>query len=204
MGERAPEARTHPSDEELVRRILGGEERAFAVLVERYGRLVFRIIRGFVPGTEVEDVAQEVFVKAYRSLGELRSSLSLRPWLARISTTVCYDYLRGRQRRMEVTFTELSRREGEGPPRGIGLVVDPPTLREEDRSVSRDLAEKLLSQLAPKDRAALLLRELEGFSMADLARALGCSKLAARLRLFRARRTVKAIFKREVGGEAVR
>ena len=76
-------------------------------------------------------------------------------------------------------------------------VVDPPTLREEDRSVSRDLVEKLLRRLSPKDRVALLLRELQGFSMADLARALGCSELAARLRLFRARRTLKAIFDRE-------
>jgi RNA polymerase sigma-70 factor (ECF subfamily) len=83
----------------------------------------------------------------------------------------------------------------------IGGVVDPPTLREEDRPVSRDLAEKLLSRLSPKDRAALLLRELEGFSMADLARALGCSELAARLRLFRARRTLKALRDREARGE---
>lgn len=193
-----------PSDGDLVRRTLAGEERAFEVLVHRHGRLVFRIIRGILPGAEVEDIAQEVFVKAYRSLGQLRSGFSLGPWLARLSTTVCYDYLRGRQRRKEVTFTELSREEGKGLAMAIGEVVDPLTLREEDRSVSRDLAEKLLSRLAPKDRAAVLLRELEGFSMADLARALGCSELAARLRLFRARRTLKAIFEREVGGEGVR
>lgn len=190
-----------PSDGDLVRRTLAGEERAFEVLVHRHGRLVFRIIRGILPGAEVEDIAQEVFVKAYRSLGQLRSGFSLGPWLARLSTTVCYDYLRGRQRRKEVTFTELSREEGKGLAMAIGEVVDPLTLREEDRSVSRDLAEKLLRRLSPKDRATLLLRELEGFSMADLARALGCSELAARLRLFRARRTLKAIFDREVGRE---
>lgn len=197
MVERSPGVGGQPSDEDLVRRTLAGEERAFEVLVHRHGRLVFRIIRGIIPGAEVEDLAQEVFVKAYRSLGQLRSGFSLGSWLARISTTVCYDYLRRRQRRKEVTFTELSRGERKEQAVAIGGVVDPPTLREEDRSVSRDLAEKLLSQLSPKDRAALLLRELEGFSMADLARALGCSELAARLRLFRARRTLKAIFDRE-------
>ena len=201
MGDESLKVGEQPSDGDLVRRTLAGEERAFEVLVHRHGRLVFRIIRGILPGAEVEDIAQEVFVKAYRSLGQLRSGFSLGPWLARLSTTVCYDYLRGRQRRKEVTFTELSREEGKGQAMAIGEVVDPPTLREEDRSVSRDLAEKLLSRLAPKDRAALLLRELEGFSMADLARALGCSELAARLRLFRARRTLKAIFDREVGRE---
>lgn len=192
-----------PSDGDLVRRTLAGEERAFEVLVHRHGRLVFRIIRGILPGAEVEDIAQEVFVKAYRSLGQLRSGFSLGPWLARLSTTVCYDYLRGRQRRKEVTFTELSRGQGEGLPAAIGGVVDPRTLHEQDRSVSRDLAERLLSRLSPKDRAALLLRELEGYSMTDLARALGCSELAARLRLFRARRTVRAMLDREGGGEGV-
>jgi RNA polymerase sigma-70 factor (ECF subfamily) len=192
-----------PSDGDLVRRTLAGEERAFEVLVHRHGRLVFRIIRGILPGAEVEDIAQEVFVKAYRSLGQLRSGFSLGPWLARLSTTVCYDYLRGRQRRKEVTFTELSREEGKGLAMAIGEVVDPLTLREEDRSVSRDLAEKLLRRLSPKDRATLLLRELEGFSMADLARALGCSELAARLRLFRARRTLRVMLDREEGGEGV-
>lgn len=203
MGEKSLEVGEQPSDEDLVRRTLAGEERAFEVLVHRHGRLVFRIIRGIHPGAEVEDIAQEVFVKAYRSLGQLRSGFSLAPWLARLTTTACYDYLRGRQRRREVTFTELSRGEGEGLPMAIGGVVDPPTLREQDRSVSRDLAEKLLSRLSPKDRAALLLRELEGFSMADLARALGCSELAARLRLFRARRTLRAMLDREGGGEGV-
>ena len=156
-----------------------------------------------LPGTDVEDIAQEVFVKAYRSLGQLRSGFSFGPWLARLSTTACYDYLRGRGRRREVTFTELSRRQEEGLPTAIGGVVDPRTLHEQDRSVSRDLAERLLSRLSPKDRAALLLRELEGFSMTDLARALGCSELAARLRLFRARRTVRAMLDREEGGEGV-
>jgi RNA polymerase sigma-70 factor (ECF subfamily) len=207
VGDKSLKVGEQPSDGDLVRRTLAGEERAFEVLVHRHGRLVFRIIRGILPGAEVEDIAQEVFVKTYRSLGQLRSGFSLRPWLARLSTTVCYDYLRGRQRRKEVTFTELSREEGKGLAMAIGEVVDPPTLREEDRSVSRDLAEKLLSRLAPKDRAAVLLRELEGFSMADLARALGCSELAARLRLFRARRTLKAIFDREErreGGEGTR
>jgi RNA polymerase sigma-70 factor (ECF subfamily) len=201
MGEGSPGAGGQPSDEDLVRRTLAGEERAFEGVVHRHGRLVFRIIRGILPDAEVEDVAQEVFVKAYRSLAQLRSGFSLGPWLARLTTTTCYDYLRGRQRRREVTFTELSRGEGEGLPMTIGGVVDPPTLREEDRPVSRDLAEKLLSRLSPKDRAALLLRELEGFSMADLGRALGCSELAARLRLFRARRTLKALRDREARGE---
>jgi len=201
VGEKSLEVGEQPSDGDLVRRTLAGEERAFEVLVHRHGRLVFRIIRGILPGAEVEDLAQEVFVKAYRSLGQLRSGSSLGPWLARISTTVCYDYLRGRQGRMEVTFTELSREQGEGLPAAIGEVVDPRTVREQDRSLSRDLAERLLSQLSPKDRAALLLRELEGFSMADLARALGCSELAARLRLFRARRALRAMLDREGGRE---
>ncbi|MBI4390514.1 MAG: hypothetical protein HY575_01405, partial [candidate division NC10 bacterium] len=114
MADRSPGTGEQPSDEELVRRTVAGEERAFEVLVRRHGRLVFRIIRGMLPGAEVEDIAQEVFVKAYRSLGQLRSGSSLGPWLARLSTTACYDYLRGRGRRREVTFTEMSRGHGEG------------------------------------------------------------------------------------------
>src|SRR3990172_7149077 len=77
MGEGQPDLGDQASDGDLVRRTLAGEEQAFEVLVHRYRRLVFRVIRGMVPGAEVEDIGQEAFLRAYRSLGQVQHGSSV-------------------------------------------------------------------------------------------------------------------------------
>jgi RNA polymerase sigma-70 factor (ECF subfamily) len=195
MGEGQPDLGGQASDGDLVRRTLAGEQQAFEVLVHRYSRLVFRVIRGMVPGAEVEDIGQEAFLRAYRSLGQVQQGSSVGPWLARIAVNLCYDHLRRRRRRPERFFSELGPEETTVLDR---LVQDESTLREIDRLFLRDLAEKLLGQLAPQDRAVLLLKEREGMETKEVAKILGCSEVAVRLRLFRARRALRKL----LGGES--
>jgi len=195
MGEGQPDLGGQASDGDLVRRTLAGEQQAFEVLVHRYSRLVFRVIRGMVPGAEVEDIGQEAFLRAYRSLGQVQQGSSVGPWLARIAVNLCYDHLRRLRWRQERFFSDLGPEETTVLDR---LVRDERALGDIDRLFLRNLAEKLLGQLAPQDRAVLLLKEREGMETREVAKILGCSEVAVRLRLFRARRALRKL----LGGES--
>jgi RNA polymerase sigma-70 factor, ECF subfamily len=179
------------ADGELVARALRGDQIAFEGLVQRYSPLVFRVIRGVLArSAEVEDIAQEVFFRAYRSLGQVETGSRLGPWLARIAVNLCYDHLRRLRRRGERSFSELTREEV----RAVDtLLHDETALHAVDRLFLRDVAERLVSRLAPKDRAVLLLKEREGMDTREVAGVLGCSETAVRLRLFRARRTLRKL-----------
>ena len=195
MDEGHPDVGGQTSDQDLVRQTLAGEQRAFEVLVHRYQRLVFRVIHGMALGAEVEDIAQEVFLRAYRSLGQVRHDSRLGPWLIRIAVNLCYDHLRRLRRRQERRFSELTEREGMVLER---LMSDETALAQIDRLSLRELAERLVGQLAPQDRAVLLLKEREGMKTREIARTLGCSETAVRLRLFRARRALRRVFGKTV------
>ncbi len=179
------------ADGELVARILQGDQRAFEVLVQRYSPLVLRVVRGVLArSADVEDIAQEVFLRAYRSLGQIEAGSRLAPWLVRIAVNLCYDHLRRLRRRGERSFSELGPQEA-----GVvdTLLHDEAALHAVDRLFLREVAEKLVGQLAPQDRAVLLLKEREGMDTREVARVLGCSETAVRLRLFRARRALRKL-----------
>jgi len=148
-----------------------------------------------VPGAEVEDIGQEAFLRAYRSLGQIQQGSSVGPWLARIAVNLCYDHLRRLRWRQERSFSDLGPEETTVLDR---LVRDERALGDIDRLFLRNLAEKLLGQLAPQDRAVLLLKEREGMETKEVAKILGCSEVAVRLRLFRARRALRTL----LGGES--
>ena len=179
------------ADGELVARILRGDQRAFEVLVQRYSPLVLRVVRGVLArSADVEDIAQEVFLRAYRSLGQIEAGSRLAPWLVRIAVNLCYDHLRRLRRRGERSFSELGPQEA----RVVDtLLHDEAALHAVDRLFLREVAEKLVGQLAPQDRAVLLLKEREGMNTREVARVLGCSETAVRLRLFRARRALRKL-----------
>lgn len=175
-----------PDDAVLVQRTLAGERRAFEALVRRYQRLVFRIVGGFLRNrADVEEVAQEAFLRAFGALPGFRPGAPFGPWLARIATRASYDRLRRRRRSSEVAWENLSPAEQRAA-REFAAGAEP-----EDRIAARDLAERALASLAPKDRQALILADAQGFTTAEVAQAMGCSSLAVRVRLHRARRAMR-------------
>lgn len=175
-----------PDDSVLVDRALAGDRASFGRLVRRYERLLFRIVGGFLRNpADVEEVAQEAFIRAFEALPTFRPGAPFRPWLAQIATRLCYDRLRRRQRSREVAWEELPLAEQQAA-RDLAAGAGP-----QDRLAARDLAERALSCLAPKDRRAVILAHLQGFTTAEVAQTLGCSALAVRLRLHRARRTMR-------------
>ena len=188
------------SDSDLVQRTLAGDSRGFEILVRRHERLVFRIAGGFLRDrAEVEDVAQEAFMRAFAALERFRSGAEFGPWIAQIATRICYDRLRTRQRHGQVAWEDLPPGEQEAVQVLTGTDAGP------NRVAARDLATRLLDGLPPKDRQVLMLVDALGYSGPEAAKIIGSSALAVRLRLHRARRAMREaaerLMARQEGGQ---
>jgi RNA polymerase sigma-70 factor (ECF subfamily) len=169
-------------DDALVRRARAGDREAFGRLAERFQAPVYRVVRGIVgDAAEAEDVAQEVFLKAYGALGRFRGESGFFTWLYRIAVN---EALRAaRRRRPAATLDE-------------GLPVEAPRPEPPDEDgPSVALLERLLRKLPEEFRAIVVLRDLEGLSYRDLAEALEIPLGTVESRLFRARRELRELWK---------
>ena len=173
-------------DTDLVQQVLAGDETAFEDLVRRHQGLVFSIVGGFLRSPqEVEEVAQETFLRAFRGLSSFRLDGRLAPWIARIATTTTLDRLR-RRHVTELGWDDLSERE-----RRAAEDLAAGETREDDAVAARDLAERALDRLKPKDRVLVVLVDGHGFAPVEAARMVGTTALAVRVRLHRARRALR-------------
>jgi RNA polymerase sigma-70 factor (ECF subfamily) len=170
----------------LVRRVQAGDELAFRELVERYQAKIFSIIYGILRNhNDAEDIAQQVFSKVYFSIRNFDFRSSLLTWIYKITVNECYDYLRKKRvRRLvyESDFTqeESQRMEASDP------AVDP-ALPADERLAQRDFAVKLLSKVSEEDRSLILLKEVEGHSVEELAQMTGMNENTIKVKLFRTR-----------------
>ena len=180
------------SEGALVQRAQSGDETAFREIVERYKSKVFSIIHGIVrQRNDVEDIAQQVFAKVYLSLRNFDFRSSLITWIYKITVNECFDYLRKRKVRRLVYESDLSEEE-------VRRVenTDPAIERQmpADSSLAqRDYVLKLLTRVSEEERMLLILKEVEGFSVEELAIKTGMNENTVKVKLFRARqKLVKA------------
>lgn len=168
-----------PTDERLVAATLEGDDEAFAALVARHKHRVFGIAARFARHTqELDDVAQEIFVKAYRSLARFRGEAPFEHWLSRIAVRSCYDLLRRK------------RREGEQVPLdGLELVAEDPL----GAGQARDVLQFGLSRLNPAERLVITLLELEERTVRETAELTGWSEGNVKVRAHRARQALKKV-----------
>jgi RNA polymerase sigma-70 factor (ECF subfamily) len=170
----------------LVRKAQAGDEGAFREIVERYQSKVFSIIYGVVRHrNDVEDIAQQVFAKVYLSLKNFDFRSSLITWIYKITVNECFDYLRKRKVRKLVYESDLSedevRRVENTEPEGNRQVPADTDL------ARRDFVTKLLSKVSEEDRMLLMLKEVEGYSVEELAAQTGMNENTIKVKLFRAR-----------------
>jgi len=181
---RAKSKLDHRSTEEaaLVRRVQAQDEMAFREVVERYQAKVFSIIYGILRNrNDAEDIAQQVFAKIYFSIKNFDFRSSLLTWIYKITVNECYDYLR--KKRMETS----------DPATDQAAPVD-------KRLAQHDLIVKLLSKISEEDRSLILLKEVEGHSVEELAGMTGMNENTIKVKLFRARqKLVKAAQRLEKG-----
>lgn len=186
-------------DQQLVERAQRGDKRAFELLVVKYQRKLVRLLSRFIrDATEVEDVAQEAFVKAYRALPSFRGDSAFYTWLYRIGINTAKNYLVSLGRRPP-TVTELESDDGEGSEESAQL---PDLNTPEHELMSRQVAEtvnRALTDLPEELRTAITLRELEGLSYEEIASIMNCPIGTVRSRIFRAREAIAERLRPQLG-----
>src|SRR6202521_3438723 len=174
-------------DRELVRRAQGEDKEAFEELIRRHQHRVFAVAGGILRRREdVEDISQQVFVKAYFSLKRFDQRADFSTWLYKITVNECWDLLRKKKVRPLVYESDLSEEQARQ------YTVSGETGREvpdiSDKLADRQRVERLLDDLEDRDRLMLILKEVEGFAVEEIAEVLHLNANTVKVRLFRARR----------------
>lgn len=170
-----------PADAHLARSAASGDDAAFAELVRRHAPRVRALCAATLGPAEAEDAAQETFLRAHRALGRFSGDASFGTWLHRIAVNHCLDVLRAAGRRRSESLDALL--DSDASALGAVLSESSPARAIEDR----DTVRRLLARLNPEQRLALTLREMEGLSYEEIAKAMSCSLDSVKARLKRAR-----------------
>jgi RNA polymerase sigma-70 factor (ECF subfamily) len=179
-------------DQQLVERAQRGDKKAFELLVSKYQRKLARLLSRFIrDSTEVEDVTQEAFIKAYRALPAFRGDSAFYTWLYRIGINTAKNYLVAMGRRAPTT-TEIDSEEAESFEDGDQLRdLNTPENELASRQIA-DTVNQTLGELPEELRTAITLREIEGLSYEDIANIMNCPIGTVRSRIFRAREAIAA------------
>ncbi len=173
-----------PSDESLVKAACGGDDEAFARLVVRHKRRVFGLAARFTRGGyELDDICQDVFIKAHQNLAAFRNDAPFEHWLIRIAVRVCHDALRSRKREKYHTHLDES---------ALELRDHAGEARDEARQ-ARELLAVALARLKPDERLVVTLLELEQLTVRETAAATGWSEANVKVRGYRARQALKRV-----------
>jgi RNA polymerase sigma-70 factor, ECF subfamily len=180
-------------DFELIIRARDGDGAAFNQLVLAYRKRILGTIGRLIGHPEdVEDVGQEVFLRLYFSLDQLRSAEVFEPWLYRLTANAAYDYLRKRRRRMESRMADLSEQQVTVADALASTKVDHD---EGQRKAIRETVDSLLDGVSQGDRVLLMMKEVEGLSLKELGKIYHVNENALKVRLFRARQRVLKSFR---------
>ena len=175
-------------DRELVRRAQAQDKEAFEQLVRRHQHRVFAVAGGILRRREdVEDIAQQVFVKAYFSLKRFDQRAAFSTWLYKITVNECWDLLRKKKVRPLVYESDLSEEQARqfSAPDCDGSVQDI-----SEKLEAQEHVERLLDGIDKRDRMMLILKEVEGFAVEEIAEILNLNANTVKVRLFRARRRI--------------
>ncbi len=181
------------NDAELIAVVLGGDTASFEPLVKKYQPRVFATARRYARReSEVEDIVQEVFIKAFQKLESFRGDAPFEHWLMTLAVRTCYDFLRSHQRNRETVFTELTQTESDW----LDHFVAEPGDTSENADAAKQLVDRVLSQLSPAARMIITLQEIEERSVKEIAALTGWSLPLVKVRAFRARAEMRKILAR--------
>ncbi len=172
------------SDESLISATLAGDEGAFSLLVTRYKRRIFGLAARFARDSdEVEDICQEVFIKAFENLAAFRHDAPFEHWLTRIAVRTSQDALRRRRREKgQSGFDDY-----------VFEVRDYAAEARHEARLARELLKWALSRLKEEERIVITLLELEGYSVREISKLTGWSESNVKVRAHRARQVLKRV-----------
>src|SRR5690348_6774100 len=177
-----------PTDAELIKAVLGGDTSAFESIIARYQPRVFGTARKYARReSEIEDIVQEVFLKAFNKLNTFRGESPFEHWLMKLTVRTCYDFLRSHQRNREQTLADITEEESAW----LEKIPNANPTDEHEINAARALLQKLLDQLPPQSRLVIQLLEIEEKSLKEIADITGWSISLVKVRAFRARAAMK-------------
>lgn len=181
------------TEAELIAAVLQGDAESFEPLIEKHSPRIFATARRYARReSEVEDIAQEIWLKAFQKLGSFRGEAPFEHWLMRLAVRVCYDFLRGHRRNRESTFSELSQPERDW----LEQFGEQPEAAAANAEAARLLVERVLAQLSPPARLVITLLEIEDRSVKEISQLTGWSVPLVKVRAFRARAEMRKVLAR--------
>lgn len=180
-------------DARIIRQVIDGNVNAFEALVEKYQPHVFRLVRKHAPLPEVEELSQEVFIRAYQGLAGYKGKTPFKGWLSGIAVRTCYDFWRKRYRSPEFAMSSLSDAQQEWLERTLRDDSGEVLAEKASEEAEQALLAYALDRLSPEDRMVMELVYLEGYSGKEAARLLGWTVANVKVRAYRCRKKLKAI-----------
>ncbi|HEX4645440.1 MAG TPA: sigma-70 family RNA polymerase sigma factor [Verrucomicrobiae bacterium] len=172
------------TDAELIAAVLKGDTASFEPLVQRHSPRVFATVRRYARReSEIEDIAQEIWLKSFQKLATFRGDAPFEHWLMRLAVRTCYDFLRAHRRNREMAFSELTDPETNW----LDLFAADPDDAPENAAAARQLVQRVLDQLSPPARMIITLLEIEDRTVKEIAELTGWSAALVKVRAFRAR-----------------
>jgi RNA polymerase sigma-70 factor (ECF subfamily) len=191
-GERRPKKSRamERTEAELIAAVLLGNAASFEPLVQKYSPRVFATARRYARReSEVEDIAQEAWLKAFAKLASYRGDAPFEHWLMRLTVRTCYDFLRAHQRNRESSFSDLS----ESETGWLERFVAQPETAADTAAAAKLIVGRVLENLSPPARLVITLLEIEDRSVKEIAQLTGWSVPLVKVRAFRARAEMRRI-----------
>ncbi|HKO03507.1 MAG TPA: sigma-70 family RNA polymerase sigma factor [Candidatus Acidoferrales bacterium] len=184
-------------ESDCIRRAQQGDVPAFEELVRIHQKRVLGVVAGILRWSEdIEDIAQQVFLKVYLAIRRFDGRSSFGTWLYKIAVNETYDYLRKKKARKLVYESDLSEEQVEHLDQNL---PEEPGRGALERAESRQAVERLLAELAPEERLMIVLKEVEGYSVQEISQAMKMNPNTVKVRMFRARRRLSDLYRRRYG-----
>ena len=181
------------TEADLIAAVLKGDAASFEPLIQKYSPRVFATARRYARReSEVEDIVQEVWLKAFQKLKSFRGEAPFEHWLMRLAVRTCYDFLRSHQRNRETSFSELSEPEDDW----LERFVHHPESAGENAAAARQLVDRVLQRLSPPARLVITLLEIEDRSVKEISKLTGWSVPLVKVRAFRARAEMRKVLQK--------
>lgn len=177
----------------LIQKVKNGDTEAFETLISAYQPRVFATARKYARReSEIEDIVQEIFIKAFQKMHTFRGEAPFEHWLMKMAVRTCYDFLRSHQKNRESHFSEITDEESSF----LERYVSDTGSDADDENAARALVHRIMEQLSPPARMVITLQEIEGKSVKEIAALTGWSQSLVKVRAFRARKEMRKLLEK--------
>lgn len=185
------------SEKQLIDMSKSGNIDAFELLIENYQKKVFNIAYRVIGNyDDANDLAQEVLIRIFKSIGGFREQSSFSTWVYRITTNVCLDELRRRKNKKVISLDEDIQFEDSDIKRQV-VSGDPTPEEIAEEKETKDIIHRAINKLSDEHKVVIVLRDLQGFSYEEIARVTKCPEGTVKSRINRARQALKEILQKD-------